>query len=72
LPLSTEAVRLAAEPWARVRREGRPTASDAALDGDALVAAQAILLGDDVVVATDNINHISRFITADNWKNIKP
>jgi len=42
------------------------------LDGDALVAAQAILLGDDVVVATDNINHISRFITADNWKNIKP
>jgi predicted nucleic acid-binding protein len=70
--LNTEAVRLAAEPWARVRREGRPTASDAALDGDALIAAQAILLGDDVVVATDNISHISRFVTADNWKNIKP
>jgi predicted nucleic acid-binding protein len=72
LPLNTEAVRLAAELWARVRRVGRATASDAALDGDALIAAQAILLGDDVVVATDNISHISRFVAADNWKNIKP
>jgi predicted nucleic acid-binding protein len=72
VPLTTRDVRLAAELWAQARQQGRPTASDAALDADVLIAAQAIHLGADVIVATGNVSHISRFVAADVWRNIKP
>lgn len=41
LPLTTPAVRLAADLWARVRNQGKTTAPPEALDADALIAAQA-------------------------------
>ena len=44
LPLTTAEVRFAAGPWAQVRNSGKTTAPPDALDGDALIAAQAALL----------------------------
>src|SRR5687768_3697202 len=42
IPLKTECMRDAAELWATARRAGRPTADRFALDGDAILAAQAL------------------------------
>lgn len=71
LPLSTETMRQAALFWAQARQQGQPTARDPALDGDVILAAQAILLNKpNVIVATENVRHISRFVPADLWQNI--
>jgi predicted nucleic acid-binding protein len=72
LPLTTAAMRLAAEFWAQARRGGYPTAPDPALDGDVILAAQATTLGVPVIVATANVAHPSRFVPADLWQNIPP
>ena len=73
LPLSDEALRLAAELWAKARQQGRPTADFKDLDIDVILAAQALSFGpapSDVVVATSNPKHLSQFITARNWSEI--
>ena len=73
LPLSDEALRLAAELWARARQQGRPTADAKDLDVDVILAAQALSFGpapSDVVVATSNEKHLSQFVTAKNWNDI--
>ena len=73
LPISTAAMRQAALLWARARQQGQPTAGDKALDGDVILAAQAIALeAPDVLIATTNIGHLSRFVAADLWQNIEP
>lgn len=72
LPLTTAAIRLAAEFWAQARRGGYPSASDADLDGDVIIAAQAATLGGPVIVATGNVGHLARFVPADIWQNIVP
>ena len=73
LPITTEAMLRAAELWAEARRRGRPTASDASLDADVILAAQAHgILGKDVVVASSNPKHLGRFVAADLWQNIRP
>lgn len=41
VPLSDEALRLAAELWAKSRQEGQPTAGAKALDVDVILAAQS-------------------------------
>jgi predicted nucleic acid-binding protein len=41
VPLTTPAMRLAADYWAHVRRGGLPTAHTRSLDADCIVAAQA-------------------------------
>jgi predicted nucleic acid-binding protein len=67
LPLSDEALRLAAGLWAKARQEGQPTADPKALDIDVIVAAQALSFGagsSAVIVATTNPKHLARFITA--------
>lgn len=64
VPLSSAAIERASELWAHVRRAGRPTAPDEALDGDAILAAQALVAGetgDEVVIATTNVAHLARF-----------
>lgn len=53
-PLSDNALRLAAELWAKARQEGRPTADGKALDIDVIIAAQALSFGHDVVIASTN------------------
>ena len=73
LRLTTEALLLAAELWARVRTQGRQTTGDKELDIDVILAAQALLLSadyDTVVIATTNVGHLSRFIEARGWQEI--
>jgi len=66
------AMRRAAELWALARGSGQPTASDHALDGDVILAAQALSLNTPVVVATGNPSHLTRFVPAELWSNITP
>lgn len=71
LPLTTAVMRDAAQLWAQVRQMGQPTADRHALDGDVILAAQARSIPrEDVVVATTNVGHLSRLVTAALWKNI--
>ena len=64
-------MRRAAEFWAEARRDGRPTAPDPALDGDVILAAQAATLDrDDVIIATTNPKHLSRYVPAALWTDI--
>lgn len=73
LPITTSAMRQAAELWAQARRQGQPTAGDNTIDGDMILIAQAIMLEtSDVVIATTNVGHLSRFIAADSWQHIFP
>jgi len=71
ISITTEAMRLAAILWGQSRQQGQPTADPKELDGDVILAAQTLLLGEaDVVVATTNIGHLSRFVTASHWRDI--
>jgi len=73
LPLSTAAMRQAAVLWAKALQQGQPTAGDKALDGDVILAGQALTLeAPDVVIATTNVGHLSRFVPAELWQNIRP
>jgi len=72
LPIAGDVMDIASELWAGVRRGGLATAGDEALDGDAILAAQALALAADVgpvVVATTNVNHLARFpgVDAREW-----
>lgn len=73
-PLTTEVMLLAAQLWAQARMRGRPTAEANALDGDVILAAQAILEaseGNQVVIATTNVGHLSQFVDAREWRLIE-
>jgi predicted nucleic acid-binding protein len=73
LPLSTAAMRRAAELWAQARSAGQPTAPDPSIDADVILAAQALTLGvPQVVIATGNVGHLARFVPAELWQNIVP
>lgn len=72
LPITTPVMRKAAEFWAQARSAGRPTAPDHALDGDVILAEQALSLGVPVIVATGNPGHLARFVPTDDWGNIAP
>ena len=60
LHLTDEALRLAAELWARTRREGRPTSTTLDLDIDVILAAQALTYetGSELVVVTTNTRNL--------------
>jgi predicted nucleic acid-binding protein len=73
--LTRDVMLKAAELWAAARRAGMVTAPPEALDGDMILAAQAILsagLGDTVTVATENVRHFSHFVDAKPWDQISP
>jgi predicted nucleic acid-binding protein len=76
-PLTTDAMLKAAELWGDVRRRGMPTAAPEALDGDAILAAQALIAagpGDTVIIATTNVGHLGRFpgVDARIWDQVAP
>lgn len=65
----------AADLWANSRNVGVVTADRHALDGAVILIAQALGLSvpsSEIVVATNNVRHIARFISADSWSNILP
>lgn len=62
----------AAELWAKSRQQGKPTADPHALDGDVILAAQALLLDPQAIITTTNIGHLSLFVDAHHWRDIKP
>jgi len=66
-PIAQAALARAAELWAVVRTGGQPTAAYEALDGDSILAAQALVAvgpGDVVTIAMDNVGHLGRFLDA--------
>jgi predicted nucleic acid-binding protein len=68
LPLNTPVLRKAAHLWAQSRSTGQPTAAAEMLDGDVILAAQAL----DVtgIVVTENVRHLSRFVPAFRWHEV--
>jgi predicted nucleic acid-binding protein len=73
-PITTEVMLKAAELWAEARRRGRATADPKALDGDVILAAQAALVadeGNEVIIATTNVGHLSQFVDAREWRLIQ-
>ena len=74
-PVTTSAMHLAAEYWARLRSQGRATADSKALDGDVILAAQATVLATiesrSAVVATTNVGHLGRLVDAKEWADVR-
>ena len=73
LPITTATMLLAAQFWAEIRNTGKPTADAKSLDGDVILAAQAKieeLNGNQVIVATTNVKHLSLFVDAREWQMI--
>jgi predicted nucleic acid-binding protein len=69
-PITTDIMLKAAELWANARKQGKPTADPHVLDGDVILAAQALQVG--AGVATENIGHLALFIEAKHWREIIP
>jgi predicted nucleic acid-binding protein len=73
LPITTVAMRKAAEFWAQARQQGQPTAGDNTIDADMILAAQAVCSNfGSVLIATTNVRHLARFAPAELWQNIQP
>jgi predicted nucleic acid-binding protein len=73
LPITTEVMLKAAEMWAQIRQQGKPTANNQALDGDVILAAQALLLARQefsYMIATSNTKHLLLFAEAKDWREI--
>lgn len=81
LTLTTNVMLQAASFWATSRQQGKPTADNKELDGDVILAAQAalapsVLVPDaaaedvEVIIATTNVGHLSRFAQALHWQDI--
>lgn len=68
LPLDTETMRHAAELWAESRGIGKPTAAEHAIDGDVILAAQALAVN--ATIVTTNRKHLSRFVSAKEFTEI--
>jgi predicted nucleic acid-binding protein len=73
VPISTSAMRKAADFWAQARNQGLPATSNVRLDADAILAGQAAALGvPNVIVATSNVGHLSQLVPAAHWTAILP
>ena len=73
VPITTSMMLKAAEFWAAARNQGFPTADDVALDADVILAAQAVILettGDEIVIVTTNVGHLTHFTDARKWTEV--
>lgn len=77
MPITTEMMLKAADLWAYVRGLGIPTAHVEHFDFDVILAAQAIMISggiEEVIIATQNVGHLTRFDTATvralEWQNL--
>ena len=75
IPITSAMMLKASEIWAQLRKQGQPTAAPGSLDGDVILAAQALLSAEanglDPLVATDNIGHLGRMISCADWRDIQ-
>jgi predicted nucleic acid-binding protein len=76
LPVDETILHLAADIWAVARSEGQPTAGDRNLDADIIICATWQDLatrypGQEVVIVTTNIRHLSRFANAVIWQDLR-
>jgi predicted nucleic acid-binding protein len=75
LPITTAAMRRAAEYWAIARQRGQPTAGDRTIDSDMILVAQTELVNaarrEETVIATTNVRHLNRFTQAQLWEHIQ-
>ena len=76
LPLTDEVMKESANIWAEARIQGMPTADEKSLDADIIICAQYKLLeldypGRYIVIATTNVDHLSRFAEAKEWHEIQ-
>jgi predicted nucleic acid-binding protein len=72
-PITTSVMLKAAEFWAIARNLGRQSADDASLDADMILAAQAWAVsgaGDEIVIATTNVRHLTLLATARLWREV--
>ena len=68
VPMATSTWRAAAKVWATLRRGGMVTAAPNALDGDVLIAAQALAEG--ATVVTPNVRHFEAIVAALAWRDV--
>jgi len=66
VPMATSTWRAAAKLWATLRNAGTVPAASHALDGDVLIAAQALAEGASVV--TPNVRHFEAIVPALAWR----
>jgi predicted nucleic acid-binding protein len=76
LPVDETILKSAAEIWSNARNEGQPTSGDRNLDADMIICATWQDLatrypGQEVVIVTTNIRHLSRFANAVVWQDLK-
>lgn len=69
VPLTTGAMRLAAELWAKTRGEGRLRGAEERLDVDVILAAQARQMGGQVV--TMNEKHFRDLVGVFDWRSYR-
>jgi len=72
-PITTEVLIEAASFWAQARQIHKPTAADAALDGDMILCGHAEVwkkAGYRTIIATTNVKHLSLFADARVWWDI--
>jgi predicted nucleic acid-binding protein len=66
LPIITAQIHSAAQLWAQARNSGMPSASKDALDGDVILAAQALSV--QATVVTSNRKHLAAYgLDAKDW-----
>jgi hypothetical protein len=75
LPVNETVLNLASEIWATARVSGQPTAGEHNLDTDTIICATWRDLvdrypGQEVVIVTTNIRHLSRFAAAVVWQDL--
>ena len=68
IPVTTATWRAAARLWALQRKAGRVTAAEGGLDGDVLIAAQA--LAEDAVIVTPNTRHFDSMVRTVTWQEV--
>lgn len=68
LPIETAVMHRAAQLWAEARSRGLPTSSEPALDGDVILASQAIEASGTIV--TTNRKHLDQFVACKEWTEI--
>lgn len=66
--LDTFAMLKASELWAVARKRGKTTADPKELNGDVILAAQALQVGG--IIVTDNAGHLEHFVEAKTWKEL--